>query len=79
MQEISYLIEDFIYTIPVKLLWIVFFLTVLSAIFFSYILNYHWKFLNTKLVKKGRRLYFIVLTVLLFIAVFSLISFQISK
>jgi predicted PurR-regulated permease PerM len=79
MEEISYLIEDFIYDIPTIFLWIAFFLTTIVAIILSYILNYHWKFLDTKLVKKGRGLYFTVLVILLLVAIFSVISFQISK
>jgi len=79
VKEVSYLIEDFIHDIPNIILWVVFFLTITIAIILSYILNYHWKFLDTKLVKKGRKLYFVVLIILFVITVFSLIVFQISK
>jgi len=79
MPEIAYLIEDFILAISGKYLWLIFFLVITVVIIFSLILNYHWKSLDTKLVVSGRRLYFGVLFLLLFIAVWSLISFQISQ
>jgi hypothetical protein len=79
MKDVSFLIEDFVYDIPAKWLWLIFLIVVILISILSYILNYHWKFLGTKQVKKGRRLYFSVLAILFLIAVGSLISFQIYK
>jgi len=79
MKEVSYLVEDFVYDISAKWLWLIFLVVVILISVLSYILNYHWKFLDTKQVKKGRRLYFSVLIIFFLIAIGSLISFQIYQ
>jgi len=77
MKNTGDLILEIVNNIPSLYLWLLFLVVIIIVVVFSFILDYHWRTLHTKLAMDGEKTYFTGLFILILISLASLIIFGI--